>query len=112
MSNLNDETTNTFSSLAADATSSATDELNTSDNGESTTIFIDNGSGGAPADYTLAVERYSPLEDEWKRYSTVSQTGATDPESVTSEAIPPKMRATITNDSAGSATYRLNLVSY
>lgn len=111
MSNLNDESTLTDTGVAAGNTTD-TVAVNSSDNGESVAVFIDDGIGGAPADFTLIVERYSEREDRWMEYSRTSQTGASNPQSVTTEAVPTRMRVSVVNDSAGNADYRLNVVSY
>jgi hypothetical protein len=87
-------------------------EIKTAGNAEHVTVFVDDDTGGAPSDYTLHVERYSPALDEWMDYDNVETTGSTGPTAVTDPAIPSKMRYSLTNDSAASATFRIRLVSY
>lgn len=110
MANRNDESTLTETVAAGNTTSTV--EINTSDNGEYVSIFVDDGSGGAPADFTLIAERYSPSEDRWMQFGEDSVTGASNPQSFADPAVPSKMRYTITNDSGGSTDYRISVVSY
>lgn len=114
MANLNDETTATHTDLGNGSTVSDANApaVNTSDNGEDVSVFVDDGSGSAPADFTILAERYSDAEDRWMRFGSDSVTGATDPQSFTDPAVPGRMRYKVTNDSGGTATYRVSVVSY
>lgn len=111
MSNLNDENQDTFTGVAS-GNQSGTVTVNTSDNGENVSAFFDNGSGGAPVDFTVVAERYSELRDRWMEYGRTTLTDATVPQSITDEAVPSKMRYSVVNDSTGSADFRINVVSY
>lgn len=111
MSNLNDENSNSFSGVAAGATTDAV-EINSSDNGDTVRAYIDDDTGNAPADYTVIFERYSDSEDRWMEQTRSSGTGATEPESVSADAVPTEMRVRIQNDSSGSASFRVSVVSY
>lgn len=111
MAILNYEATDSFTAVAADSTT-ATVEIKSKDNAEQVTAFIDDNAGGAPADFTIIAERYSNAEDRWMELTRSSITGATEPESVTDDAVPSRMRYSITNDSAGAADFRISLVSY
>lgn len=107
---LNDEIESTFTDVAVDAQSGVA-ALSTTGSDE-LVVFIDDGTGSAPADFTVVIERYSEIHDRWMEYSRTSQTGASNPQSVTTEAVPTQMRGSVVNDSAGTADFRLNLVSY
>lgn len=113
MSNLNDENEQVDTGVASGGTTTQF-ELNTSDNGDDVTVYIDDNAGGAPADYTLSVERYSEAQGRWMDHAEggVSVTGAGSPQREDFTAVPEKFRFQITNDSAGAADYRVNAVSY
>lgn len=110
MANINDESTETFT--VASGAESGTVEINSSDNGEQATVFIDDGTGAAPGDYTLIVERYSEAEDRWMEYARSSTASASNPQSSDYDAVPSRMRFSVQNDTAGSADYRISAVSY
>jgi hypothetical protein len=109
MSVINDEAVETLT-VASGGVSSAV-EVNTSDNGEELSIFVDDAGGGAPADFTVIVERYSPLEDRWMEFGRTSRSGVAQQQSFVDPAIPSKMRVKIQNDSASSDDFRVNVVS-
>jgi len=111
MANRNDESTLTETGVA-DGDTTDTVAVKSSDNGLDVSIFVDDGSDGAPADFTLIAERYSELEERWMRFGSESVTGASNPQSFTDPAVPDEMRYSVTNDSGGSADYRVNVVSY
>lgn len=111
MSNLNDETQETFTGVASSA-QSGTVEVNTSDNGESVVCFITADGGGDPGDVTVIAERYSEAQETWYEYGRNSLTSNGNERSVTDEAIPSKMRYSVINDTAGSQSYRLTAVSF
>lgn len=110
MSNINDENTQTETVAAGNQTSNL--EVNTSDNGEDVAIFVDDGAGGAPADFTVIVDRFSELESRWMEFGRTQRTSNSQPQSFVDPAIPEKMRVRVQNDSAGSADYRINVVSH
>jgi hypothetical protein len=106
---LADQTEDTFT-VAADAQSGF---IEISTNGpESVTVFIDDGAGGAPADLTVIAERYSNGFDRWMEYGRSSLTSNSNPQSVTDEAVPDKMRYSVVNNSGAEADFRLSGVSY
>lgn len=111
MAILNDETVQVDTGVSSSGTTTAV-EINTSDNGEDVSVFVDDNSGGAPADFTIVAERYSEAEDRWMRFGSDSVTGASDPQSFTDPAVPSRMRYQITNDSGGAADLRVSVVSY
>lgn len=106
----NNESYNTFTSIAAGNQTSNVDV--DTDSGGDLAIFVDDGSGGAPADHTVIVERYSPGEDRWMEFGRTSRTGNTEPQSFVDPQVPTRMRVRVQNDSAGSADYRVNVVTY
>lgn len=110
MSNLNDEAT--LSETVANGETTSNVVVNTSDNGEDIAIFVDDQTGGAPADFTVIVDRHSPVEDRWMEFGRTSVTGAAEQQSFVDPAIPDRMRVRVQNDSGASADFRVNVVSH
>lgn len=110
MGQLIDEATST--ETIASGASGTPLEVKTGDHARSVAVFINDGSGNAPADYTLLTEVYDADADTWHQKDSVSTTGATGETFVSHDAIPDKMRFTPTNDSAGSADFQLRAVAH
>lgn len=111
MSNPNDEQTNGTETVSNGAdTSDVT--VSTKDNGENVAVFVDDGTGSAPADFNLTVERYSEAEDRWMFFTTEDAASNTNPQKFEYTGVPNQMRVRATNDSGVSNDYRINVVSY
>ncbi len=111
MAILNDENTETFTGVA-DTESTGTVEVNSSDNGEHITAFFDDGSGNAPGAFEAKFERYSPSEDRWMTFAVTTKSSPSHPISLNENAVPEKVRVSVTNNSGASADFRISVVSY
>lgn len=80
-------------------------------NADTVSAYIDDGSANPPADVTVVLERYSPLEDRWMEFGRNTQTSNTTPVSITGPAIPSKMGYKIINETSSEISYRIRVVS-
>lgn len=72
------------------------------------TLLVDDGAGGAAATYDYDLEAYSDDSGEWHPVNAVTGSTAFSHDDT---ALPPTMRATVTNQSGASATYRARFVA-
>lgn len=92
--------------LANDA--SETLDISSAGSADDTVFLVDDGNGNAPATYDLLCEVDARGDDTYQYYDDVS--GRTD-RSWQDPAIGKRLRYTLTNQSGGSATYRITIVT-
>lgn len=106
----NNETHNTFTGIAAG--NQTNNVAIDTDSGGDLAIFVDDGSGGAPADHTVIVDRYSPSEERWMEFGRSNRASVSEPQSFVDPQVPTRMRVRVQNDSTASADFRVNVVTY
>lgn len=75
-------------------------------------VLVDDGTtGGTPPSYDVVVEYYSTAVDDWMQADAVTGVTAFNP-SVEDSARGQQYRVTITNQSGGSANFRVSLEAF
>ncbi|SEO71097.1 hypothetical protein SAMN05216388_101772 [Halorientalis persicus] len=96
----NDAPTRTKEATLADGESITVDAK--TDTADRVATLVDDGDGNEPATYDL-VQEVRNSEGDWMPFDSVSSTTET---AFVDEAVPRRMRATVTNVSGGEATFR------